>query len=108
MALRALPLGRNGLGQARVPSVLHHVDAGAALGVTEEYRYFRWAGFLLRLRPADADAAEILRQMEWAPAPKEAVSDVVGLPDEHPPGGWCTRLSPTEAVRMAAGFGVEI
>ncbi len=78
------------------------------MGVIEEYRYYRWAGFLLRLRPVDADSAEILKQMEWSPAPKEAVSDVLGLPDDHPPGGWCTRLSPTEAARMASGFGVSL
>lgn len=73
-----------------------------------EYRYFRWAGFLLRHPEGDRDHSEILKSMEWAPAPVEAVIDISALSDDHPPGGWCTRLSPGEAARMAAGFGVEL
>lgn len=74
----------------------------------EEHRYYRWAGFLLRHPVADREAAEILRARAWVPAPKEAVSDISQLPEEHPPGGWCTRLSAGEAERMAAGFGVTL
>lgn len=73
-----------------------------------QFRYFRWAGFLLRHPEDDPDGSEILKQMEWTAAPTEAVSDIVALPDDHPPGGWCTRLSQGEATRMAAGFGVEL
>ncbi len=72
------------------------------------YRYFRWAGFLLRQPEGDPDASEILKSMQWAPAPKEAVIDITGLGDEHRPGGWCSRLSPSEATRMAANFGVTL
>ncbi|HWH34995.1 MAG TPA: hypothetical protein VNT56_06685 [Acidimicrobiales bacterium] len=72
------------------------------------FRYYRWAGFLLRHPEGDRDAAEILKRMEWSPAPKEAVIDIAALPEDHPPGGWCTRLSPTEAARMATGFGVSL
>lgn len=73
-----------------------------------EYRYYRWAGFLLRHPEVDRDQAEILKRMEWAPAPKEAVIDISALLEDHPPGGWCTRLSAAEAARMAAGFGVPL
>ncbi len=72
------------------------------------YRYYRWAGFLLRHPEGDPDASEILKKLEWTPAPKEAVSDISALPELHPPGGWCSRLSPTEAARMAASFGVDL
>lgn len=71
-----------------------------------DYCYYRWAGFLLRHPEADADAAEVLKAQEWVPAPTEAISDVSALPEVHPPGGWCARLSASEAARMAAGFGV--
>ncbi len=73
-----------------------------------EYQYFRWAGFLLRHPEGEQDRSEILKRMEWAPAPVEAVIDISALSVDHPPGGWCTRLSPGEAARMAAGFGVEL
>lgn len=73
-----------------------------------EYRYYRWAGFLLRHPEGDRDRAEILKMMQWMPAPKEAVIDISALPEDHPPGGWCTRLSASEAARMAAGFGVSL
>lgn len=76
--------------------------------MTPEYRYYRWAGFLLRHPQGDAEAAELLKMRQWMPAPKEAVVDITALPDEHPPGGWCSRLSPTEASRMAAAFGMDI
>lgn len=75
---------------------------------TGTFRYYRWAGFLLRHPEADRDGAEILKRMEWSPAPKEAVIDISALAEAHPPGGWCTRLSPTEAARMAEGFGVSL
>ena len=75
--------------------------------MTPEYRYYRWAGFLLRHPEGDADAAELLKMRQWMPAPKEAVVDITALPDEHPPGGWSTRLSLTEASRMAAAFGMD-
>ncbi len=78
------------------------------MGVSSEYRYYRWAGFLLRHPEGDADAAEILKMRDWNPAPKEAVIDVTALPEVHPPGGRCTRLSSSEASRMAAAFGMEI
>ncbi len=74
----------------------------------EDYHYYRWAGFLLRHPEGDRDQAEILKRMEWSPAPKEAVIDISLLLENHPPGGWCTRLSPGEASRMAAGFGVPL
>ncbi len=74
----------------------------------EQYRYFRWAGFLLRHPGGDPDASEILKRLEWSPAPKEAVIDITGLAEGHRPGGWCTRLSPSEASRMAANFGVTL
>lgn len=80
--------------------------------VTEEtsaqHRYYRWAGFLLRAPDGDLAAAQILKALEWVDAPKEAITDVSDLPDDHPPGGWCTRLSTGEAERMAAGFGVPL
>lgn len=73
-----------------------------------EYFYYRWAGFLLRHPVDDRDQAEILKAMQWSPAPKEAVIDISALVEDHPPGGWCTRLSPTEASRMAASFGITL
>lgn len=76
--------------------------------MNEEHRYYRWAGFLLRHPAGDPEAAEILKAQEWVGAPKEAITDISGLPEEHPPGGWCARLSPGEAQRMAAGFGVSL
>jgi hypothetical protein len=96
-----------------MPALPHHVDPGHPVGreVTEavaEYRYYRWAGFLLRHPEGKQDRSEILKGMEWLPAPKEAVIDISALSEDHPPGGWCTRLSPTEAARMAAGFGVPL
>lgn len=76
--------------------------------MSDGYRYYRWAGFLLRAWAEDFADAEILKGLAWVPAPKEAISDVSGLPEEHPPGGWCSRLSPGEAQRMAASFGVDL
>jgi len=73
-----------------------------------EYRYYRWAGFLLRHPEGDRDRSQILKRMEWVSAPKEAVIDISALSEDHPPGGWCTRLSLSEASRMAAGFGVTL
>lgn len=80
----------------------------AVTAAAGEYRYYRWAGFLLRHPEDDRDRAEILKGMQWTPAPPEAVIDISALVEDHPPGGWCTRLSPTEAVRMAAGFGITL
>lgn len=74
----------------------------------QDYVYFRWAGFLLRHPPGDPSGAEILKVLQWSPAPAEAVSDVSELPEDHPPGGWCARLSRSEAARMAASFGVSL
>ncbi|MDP8987442.1 MAG: hypothetical protein M3N11_03750 [Actinomycetota bacterium] len=74
----------------------------------QDHVYYRWAGFLLRHPRGDPSRAEILKVLRWTPAPAEAVSDVSQLPDDHPPGGWCARLSHTEAARMAAGFGVSL
>lgn len=101
------------MGPAPVPPLLHHVDAGRALDTTmtpedHQHRYYRWAGFLLRHPEGDPGASEILKGLQWSPAPKEAVVDVTGLPDDHRPGGWCSRLSPGEATRMAARFGVTL
>ena len=76
--------------------------------MSEQDRYYRWAGFLLRHPPGDREGAEVLKAREWVAAPKEAISDISELPEDHPPGGWCARLSPSEAKRMAAGFGVEL
>ena len=76
--------------------------------MTEEFAYYRWAGFLLRHPIDDPEGSRILKAMEWVPAPKEAISDISELAEEHPPGGWCTRLSRGEAERMAAGFGVTL
>ena len=81
---------------------------GVVTDAIAEYRYFRWAGFLLRHPEGDPEQAEILKGMQWSPAPQEAVVDISALLEDHPPGGWCTRLSPTEASRMAAGFGVVL
>jgi hypothetical protein len=72
------------------------------------YGYFRWAGFLLRHPEGAPEASEILKMLRWSPAPEEAVADISALPENHLPGGWCTRLSPGEAARMAAGFGVTL
>lgn len=72
------------------------------------YRYYRWAGFLLRHPEGDPAASEILKRLEWSPAPVEAVEDITGLAEEHRPGGWCSRLSFTEATRMAGSFGVNL
>ncbi len=77
-------------------------------GESSSYRYYRWAGFLLRHPEGDPGASEILKRLEWSPAPAEAVADITALPEPHPPGGWCSRLSPAEAARMAAGFGVTL
>lgn len=74
----------------------------------QQHRYYRWAGFLLRAPEGDFDGAQLLKARAWVPAPKEAISDVSALPDDHPPGGWCARLSAGEAERMAAGFGVSL
>ena len=82
-------------------------DAAATAG-DQDHLYYRWAGFLLRHPPGEPSDAEILKVLRWTPAPPEAVSDVSQLPDDHAPGGWCTRLSRTEAARMAAGFGVSL
>lgn len=82
-------------------------DAGEA-AAADDYLYFRWAGFLLRHRPGDPSGAQILKVLQWSPAPAEAVSDVCELPEDHAPGGWCARLSRSEAARMAAGFGVSL
>lgn len=82
---------------------------GAAVTeAADEYLYYRWAGFLLRHPAEDRDQAEILKGMQWTLAPKEAVIDISALTEDHSPGGWCTRLSPNEASRMAAGFGVTL
>ena len=81
---------------------------GAVTEAAGEYLYYRWAGFLLRHPVDDRDEAEILKAMQWSPAPKEAVIDISALVEDHPPGGWCTRLSPTEASRMAASFGITL
>ena len=86
-------------------------DAASTAGAgdrDQDYVYYRWAGFLLRHPPGESGDAEILKVLRWTPAPAEAVSDVSQLPDDHPPGGWCTRLSRSEAARMAAGFGVSL
>lgn len=74
----------------------------------DTYVYYRWAGHLLRHPHGDPSRAELLKVLEWRPAPPEAVSDVSELSDDHAPGGWCSRLSPSEAARMAAGFGVSL
>lgn len=75
---------------------------------SDGHRYYRWAGFLLRAPEDGFAGAQILKAREWVAAPKEAISDVSELPEEHPPGGWCARLSTGEAQRMAAGFGVSL
>lgn len=74
----------------------------------QDYVYYRWAGFLLRHRPGTPSTAEILKVLRWTPAPAEAVSDVSQLSDDYSAGGWCARLTPAEAARMAAGFGVSL
>jgi hypothetical protein len=89
------------------------MSAGAVSEVSEagrpdDYLYFRWAGFLLRHPAGHPDRSEILKALQWMPAPSEAVSDICELPEDHPPGGWCTRLSRREAARMAASFGVSL
>lgn len=96
-----------------MPALLHDVDPGHPVGgavseVVDEHLYYRWAGFLLRHPKEDRDQSEILKGMKWSPAPKEAVIDISALLEDHSPGGWCTRLSPTEAARMAAGFGITL
>lgn len=77
-------------------------------GGAEEYLYFRWAGHLLRHPAGDPSRAELLKVLRWSPAPAEAVTDVSQLPEDHAPGGWCARLSRSEAARMAASFGVSL
>ena len=76
--------------------------------MSDQHRYYRWAGFLLRAPEGDFGGAQILKARTWVAAPVEAISDVSGLPDDHSPGGWCARLSTGEAERMAAGFGVTL
>ena len=71
-----------------------------------EYRYYRWAGRIVRHPEGRIPQVEMIEAMEWIPAPAEVAELIAGLdPEDTSPSAWCARLSQREAQRMVEALG---
>ena len=71
-----------------------------------EYRYYRWAGRIVRHPEGRIPEVEMMEAMDWIPAPAEVAELIAGLdPADTSRSAWCAPLSQREAARMVEALG---